>query len=960
MNLEKTRTKSLRDRLARRIRALRHSERLWRQALEDASDGVWDLDLETHHARYSPRYERALGYAVGEMTGTHAERRDNIHPDDKARAVAAGQVFIDGRTDSYAVEYRLRCKAGDYKWMFARAAVVGRDADGQALRVIGTHTDLTARKAAESAIVASEQRFRDIVNTTDGIVWEADARTFQFTFISDKAERLLGYPTQDWLEPGFWAAHLHPEDRAWAPDYRASCTGRIEPHDFEYRFIARDGSTLWLHDIVTVTAEDGAPRWLRGIMVDITQRKRAEDKLRLAASVFTHVREGILITDAHGDIIDVNDAFTRITGYARGDVLGRNPRLLSSGRHEPAFYAALWRTIGETGHWSGEVWNRRKCGQVYPEQLTITAVRDGNGRTQQYVALFSDITTVKERQTWLEHIAHYDALTTLPNRVLLADRLQQAMASAQRRGQRLAVVYLDLDRFKQVNDDHGHAVGDQLLVGVSARLKHALREGDTLARLGGDEFVAVLLDLADTDASAPMLTRMLDAIAQPVQVDGLSIQVSGSLGVTFFPQADDIDADQLLRQADQAMYQAKQAGRNGYQVFDAEQDRVVRGHHESLDRIRSALAEGEFLLHYQPKVNMRSGAVIGAEALIRWQHPERGLLAPAAFLPVIENHALAVDVGEWVIATALAQMAQWQAEGARIPLSVNLGARQLQQAGFAERLRALLSARPEVAPGDLELEVLETSALKDLAHVCAVLKDCRALGVSFALDDFGVGYSSLTYLKHLPVSRLKIDQSFVRDMLDDPDDLAILDGVIGLSAAFQREVIAEGVETIEQGAMLLRLGCEQAQGYGIARPMPAAQLRAWAAAWRVDPSWTEAPAMERDELPLLFAAVEHRAWVAALERHLQGTGAAPPLLTAGDCRFGKWLKAGGLKRHGAGAPALCSLHEQMHALAAQLCTLHAQGAATPMTGPGHELRALCDAWRDQLQQLLRAQTRVAA
>ncbi len=410
-----------------------------------------------------------------------------------------------------------------------------------------------------------------------------------------------------------------------------------------------------------------------------------------------------------------------------------------------------------------------------------------------------------------------------------------------RRGQTLALAYLDLDGFKLINDTHGHAVGDELLIALATRMKQALREGDTIARISGDEFVAMLVDLSDTAASVPLLHRLLAAVGEPVQVGGLSVQVSASLGVTFFPQEQDIEADQLLRQADQAMYQAKVAGKNRYHVFDAAHDSHLRGHHESLERIRLALSNGEFVLYYQPKVNMRSGQVVGVEALIRWQHPQRGLLSPALFLPVIEDDPLAVDVGEWVIDTALTQIELWQAAGLRTSVSVNIGARQLQQHDFVERLRAQLSAHPQVQPDQLELEVLETSALADIAQVSNVIEACAVLGVMFALDDFGTGYSSLTYLKRLRVALLKIDQSFVRDMLDDPDDLAILQGVIGLAAAFKRQVIAEGVETVAHGTMLLQLGCELAQGYGIARPMPADQLPPWVAGWQPDEAWSCLP-----------------------------------------------------------------------------------------------------------------------
>ena len=569
---------------------------------------------------------------------------------------------------------------------------------------------------------------------------------------------------------------------------------------------------------------------------DITERKKAESYIQ-AASVFTYAREGIIITDTSGTILNVNDSFTRITGYDREEVLGQNPRLLKSGRQDDAYYVAMWRDLIDKGHWYGEIWNKRKNGEIYVEMLTITAVYGGDGKTQHYVALFTDITTLKEHQNQLEHMAHFDALTGLPNRLLLSDRLHQGMASAERRAQTLAVVYLDLDGFKSVNDLHGHETGDQLLIALASRMKQGLREGDTLARIGGDEFVAVLIDLVDGDASVPLLNRLLAAAAQPVQQGDLIIQVSASIGVTFYPQAQPIEADQLLRQADQAMYQAKLTGRRRYHVFDAGQDSSNRVHYEGLERVRLALSTREFVLYFQPKVNMRSGKVVGAEALIRWQHPQRGLLAPALFLPMIEYDALAVAIGEWVIETALTQVDLWRADGLDIPVSVNVGARQLQQANFLDRLRLLLAAHPQLTPSCLELEILETSALEDVAQVSQLIESCAQLGIGFALDDFGTGYSSLTYLKRLPVGTLKIDQSFVHDMLDDPDDLAILQGVIGLASSFKRQVIAEGVETVAHGTLLLQLGCDLAQGYGIAHPMPGAELPGWVRNWKPYPAW---------------------------------------------------------------------------------------------------------------------------
>lgn len=577
------------------------------------------------------------------------------------------------------------------------------------------------------------------------------------------------------------------------------------------------------------------------------ERHRAQEKLSLAAGVFTHALEGIMITQPDGTIIDVNAAFTQITGYSHAEAVGRTPHILSSGRHDKAFYKSMWDALTVQGHWNGEVWNRRKDGRLFAELLTTSAVRDEHGITQQYVALFSDITTIKEQQNQLERMAHFDALTHLPNRLLLSDRLHQAMAQAQRRGQQLAVAYLDLDGFKGVNDTYGHAAGDQLLIALSSAMKEALRDGDTLARIGGDEFVALFIDLDGVQTSIPLLNRLLAAGSKVVEVDGVALRVSTSIGVTYYPQAAEVAADQLLRQADLAMYQAKVEGKNRYKIFDMEVDGHVRDHHGSVAAIRLALERQEFVLHYQPKVNMHTGELVGAEALIRWQHPERGLLAPGLFLPAIENDPLGIALGEWVLETALRQVEAWRADQWDIGISVNVGAFQLQQPGFTERLRAALAKHPGLRPSCLQMELLETSELKDLELVSLSLQECADMGVTFALDDFGTGYSPLTYLKRLPVAALKIDRSFVNDMLVDPDDMTIVQGVIGLAGAFKREVIAEGVETVAQGSALLALGCTIAQGFVIARPMPADAFLLWAAQWKPDPAWSAASALDKQQ-----------------------------------------------------------------------------------------------------------------
>jgi diguanylate cyclase (GGDEF)-like protein/PAS domain S-box-containing protein len=686
----------------------------------------------------------------------------------------------------------------------------------------------------------SEERYTFAMKGSQDGLWDWNVLTGEVLY-SPQWKSMLGYKENEIgndLAEG--EQRLHPDDKSAVLLHTAELMVRkTEKYNIEFRMQHKNGQYInILSRAFAIEDKTGKVIRVVGTHVDITGRKEAEQKLKLAGTVFTHAREGIFITDATGSIIDVNDTFTDVTGYGREEAVGQNPRIFQSGHQSPDFYVDMWQMLLEKGFWSGEVWNRRKNGEVYVQMLNISAVKDASGQINNYVALFTDITLMKEHQFQLERNAHYDVLTNLPNRVLLADRLSQAMLQCDRHTQSLAVLFVDLDGFKHVNDLHGHDVGDKLLIALSLLMKEVLREGDTLARLGGDEFVAVLTDLAKVEDCEPVLERFLLATSEPVTVGDLVLKVSASIGVTLYPQ-DKVDADQLMRHADQAMYVAKESGKNRYHLFDTAQDDAIRLQRENLEAIRRALELQQFVLYYQPKVNMRTGTVIGVEALIRWQHPQRGLLNPIEFLPIIENHGMSIEMGEWVIDSALTQISQWQAMGLNlsVSISVNIAAVQLQQTSFVNKLATLLAAHPNVEPHYLELEVLETSALDDVVYVSEIMTDCIALGVSFSLDDFGTGYSSLTYLKNLPASLIKIDQTFVRDMLEDADDLAIVDGVIGLAKSFKRDVIAEGVETIEHGTALLQLGCELAQGYGIAKPMPAADIPAWVNGWKPDISW---------------------------------------------------------------------------------------------------------------------------
>ena len=904
--------------------ALRESEKSLKETQRIAGLGSYLLDIDTGKWTSSDVMNEIFGIDK-EFERTVDGWAALIHPDDQSSMLAYFKDEVLGQCKPFDREYRVvRRTDGAVRWVHG----MGRlefDVQGRPVKMPGTIQDITEAKQAQETLRESEHLLQLFIEHAPVALAMFD-REMRYVAVSRKWLEDYHLVESEIIGRSHYEVVPDMPER-WKEGHRRGLTGegvRVE----EDRFDRADGSVEWNRwEVIPWRAGDGSVGGIVLFAEDVSQRKAAEDRLRLGATVFTGAREGITITDRTGKILEVNDAFTRITGFLREEVIGLNPRVLQSGLHSGEFYENMWNSLNRDGHWTGEIWNRTKAGDIYPEMLTINAIHNAKGEVEQYVGLFTDITELKEKEQRLEHIARYDALTGLPNRALFGDRLRQAMAHTHWKKGLLAVACFDVDGFKAINDRYGHATGDGLLTALAFRMKRALREGDTLARLGGDEFAAVILDLEDNSACLATLNRLLAAAGEEAQIGEVMLRVSASAGVTFYPQDEDVDADVLLRQAGQAMYQAKLAGRNCFRMFDPSQDQIVRGRHENIEHIRQALAARQFVLYYQPKVNMRTGKVIGAEALIRWQHPERGLLPPGMFLPVIEDHPLAVELGEWVIETALTQMESWMAEGFELPVSVNVSAIELQSPDFADRLRANLAAHPHVKPADLELEVVETSAVQDVMRTSQLLTACRKIGVAIGLDDFGTGYSSLTYLKRLPANVLKIDQSFVRDMLEEPENLTILEGVLGLAAAFHRQVIAEGVETAEHGLMLLQMGCDLAQGFGIAASMPARDLRAWAAAWRPDPRWADVPVVRAENRPVLLASVEHRAWLGALEASLQGKRAVPPPLDASVCRVGMWLEDEKRSSRGTDSAVLAieSLHRQVHELAAEIVASQADG-----------------------------------
>jgi len=784
-------------------------------------------------------------------------------------------------------------------------------------------------------LMASRERLEMALEGANDGLWDWNLDTNEI-YYSPRWKSMLGYEEHE-LKPTLatWKALVDPNQRELSLQLvEEYLQGKTAAFVTEFRMLHKEGHWVDILSRAQLARDPRgqitSPKRLVGTHTDISERKRAEAKLQQSEqeqrSLIAALPDIIMRFDDQCRFLFVSENINSASFLSADKFMGKSPKELGFPEQlcvvwEDAIYSTFRNGVSNETEFILEGPMGRK---IFNWKLTPDL--DNRGNVRSVLAVARDVSLLKEQQQRLTRIAHYDVLTGLPNRLLLADRMQQAMSQVLRRNDKLAVIYIDLDGFKGINDKYGHDVGDKLLEIVSERMQECLREGDTLARLGGDEFAAVFLDLPDISACEPLLRRLLKAAAKDIRLNGVILKVTASLGVTFYPQEKESDADQLLRQADQAMYQAKLSGKNRYHLFDLMQDQAIRGLHASLKRIKQGIRDKEFLLHYQPKVNMFSGEVIGLEALIRWQQPDQPLLYPASFLPLVEDHLLGIELGNLVLQQALKQLTAWKLLGLTLPVSVNVSAQQLLQTGFAAELRKMLKAFPMLSPGQLELEILETSALNDIELVSKVLEECKQLGVRVAIDDFGTGYSSLSYLKNLSVDTLKVDQSFVRDMLSDPDDLSILEGVMGLARAFRLNVIAEGVETEAHGNMLLDLGYEIAQGYAIARPMAADRVPEWIEKWRAPRSWLERTAPSLEGIQLRIAAIEHQAWVAQV--HAAVDGDTPfPALDPTECRFGIWLHSEMVDSlfNDEQKNQLHKLHNQIHQCAEKLESYKDQG-----------------------------------
>jgi len=786
--------------------------------------------------------------------------RGHLHPDDRAAALA-GMADLFSRGQVVHV-YRFFDSSGRTRWIHDELRL-SRDTEGQADEAVGAWRDVTEAKLAEQLQQTRIAVLDGLVanQPLPGILQEIASRLEQM-HPEMRVSILIREPRNGRLYtgaapslPAFFNAAvngLEPEVGQGACGTSAALgepviVADIASHPYWVAY-AKLAGQAGLRACWSIPFKDEAGAVLGTFGIYYAQprspiqteldligefariaglavtRVRSDTILRQAAAVFESTREGVVITDLTPRILTVNRAYSEITGYAEAEVLGRNPSLLKSGRQDEAFYQALWANIRETGHWQGEIWNRRKNGEIFPQLLTISTVYDGEGLPSHYVGVMTDISQLKQSEARLEHLAHYDPLTDLPNRLLLQSRLEHALEHAERHQQQIAVLFLDLDRFKNVNDSLGHPVGDELLEALARRLSERLREDDTLGRLGGDEFLVLLENLGRAEEAAGVAQTLLQLLDQPFSLpSGHEVYVGASIGISLYPD-DGATVTELIKNADVAMFQSKEQGRNTASFYTPTLTVAANERLDMESRLRRALANGEFVLHYQPQLDAQSGALIGCEVLVRWNSPDEGMISPLRFIPLAEETGLIVPLGEWVLRTACAQAKAWLEAGMPpLLMAVNLSGRQLQQRDIVQRVAAVLEETG--LPADhLKLELTESMIMGRGEQAVELLHALKALGLYLSIDDFGTGYSSLAYLKRFPIDELKIDQGFVRDIPHDLNDTEIAAAIIAMARNLNLKVMAEGVETPEQLDFLRRQGCHAYQGYLFSRPVPADQF----------------------------------------------------------------------------------------------------------------------------------------